>query len=133
MMFAYWLEDHPKYGGRVQDIYEAMSVRGDRLCSSQFALGELLVGPLQLNEEAAADAIEAFFLSDAVTLLPYPHQAVRTFAQLRARDGIKALDALHLAVAASAEVDLFLTNDRRLHRLVVPGIRFIATLETDLF
>jgi predicted nucleic acid-binding protein len=127
------LEDHPKYGARVQAIHETMSQRGDLLCSSQFALGELLVGPLRLNNQIAADSIEAFFLSDSITLLPYPHQAVRTFAHLRAHEGIKALDALHLAVAATAGIDLFLTNDRRLHKLVVPGIRFITTLETDLF
>ncbi|HEY7838794.1 MAG TPA: hypothetical protein VIC54_09360 [Terriglobales bacterium] len=42
-------------------------------------------------------------------------------------------DALHLAIAATAGVNLFLTNDRRLHRLKVPGIDFIAGLDTNLY
>jgi predicted nucleic acid-binding protein len=66
-------------------------------------------------------------------MLAYPSQAASVFAQLRAQSGVKALDALHLAVAATAGVDLFLTNDRRLQKLVVPGIQFITSLDTDLF
>ena len=54
-------------------------------------------------------------------------------AELRANHGVKALDALHLSIAATSGVDLFLTHDRRLHKLVVPGLPFIAGLETDLF
>jgi predicted nucleic acid-binding protein len=46
---------------------------------------------------------------------------------------VKALDALHLSIAATSGVELFLTHDRRLHKVVVPGLPFIAGLETDLF
>jgi len=42
-------------------------------------------------------------------------------------------DALHLAIAATAGVNLSLTNDRRLHRLKIPGIDFIAGLDTNLY
>jgi predicted nucleic acid-binding protein len=46
---------------------------------------------------------------------------------------VKALDAVHLSIAATSGVELFLTHDRRLHKVVVPGLPFIAGLETDLF
>lgn len=133
MIHAYWFEDHKKLSDRVQEIHYAMQSRADRLCTSPFVLGELLAGPLRTDDFAAAGLIQDFFISDAVTMFGYPPQAAYVFATLRARDRIKAIDALHLAVAATAGVDLFLTHDRRLQKVIVPGIRFIASLETDLF
>ena len=103
------------------------------VCSSLFALSELLVRPTKLRNLPAIDTIEDYFSSDEVTLLSYSEQAVRMFAELRANHGVKPLDAIHLAIAAHAGVDLFLTNDHRLQKLVVPGLPFIASLDTDLF
>lgn len=133
MIHAYWLEDHGQLSDRVEKIHRRMLKSGDMLCSSIFVLSELLVGPMKDNNLAAAESIEQFFDSDAMTMLPYARQAVGLFAELRARHRVKALDALHLAIAASAGVDLFLTHDRRLHQLIVPGLPFIASLDTDLF
>ena len=133
MIHAYWFEDNDALSLRVQNIYSTMQKRGDLLCGSVFVLSELLVGPLKEQNHAAADTIEQFFDSDAVTMLPYARQSVRIFAELRANHGVKSLDALHLAIAASAGVDLFLTHDRRLHKLMAPGLPFIASLDTDLF
>ena len=133
MLYAYWLEGNNKLSQRVQQIHQTMLQRSDTLCGSLFVLGELLVGPAKANDAAAATAIQQFFDSDQVTMLPYVPQAVRLFADLRAHHGVKALDALHLAIAATSGVDLFLTHDRRLHKVVAPGLPFIAGLETDLF
>lgn len=133
MVFAYWLEDHKKLSDRVQQIHRSMQRRGDILCTSLFVLSELLVGPLRTHNEKEADLIEEYFSSPAVTMLAFTPEAVRLFAKLRAEQGLKSLDALHLAIAASSGVDLFLTNDRRLHRVVMPDLPFIASLETDIF
>jgi predicted nucleic acid-binding protein len=133
MLYAYWLEGNNKLSQRVQQIYQTMLQRSDTLCSSLFVLSELLVGSAQANDMAAYSSIQQFFDSDAVSMLPYTTQAVRLFAELRANHGVKALDALHLSISAAAGVDLFLTHDRRLHKLIVPGLPFIAGLETDLF
>lgn len=133
MLYAYWLEGNNKLSRRVEQIYRTMLQRSDALCSSLFVLGELMVGPVKANDPAAAAAIQQFFDSDGVTMLTYTAQTIRLFAELRANHGVKALDALHLSVAATSGVDLFLTHDRRLQKVVVPGLPFIAGLETDLF
>lgn len=133
MIHAYWFEDHAKLSDRVQQIYETMLQRGDILCSSPFVLGEVLVGPLRTHDLTAANLIQQFFESKEVTLFPFQPEAARTFAELRANHGLKSLDALHLAAASNAGVDLFLTYDRRLNKLTVPGIKFIVSLDTDLF
>jgi len=41
-------------------------------------------------------------------------------------------DAVHLACAASAGMDLFLTGDGDLQKLYVPGIQFIADYDNPL-
>jgi predicted nucleic acid-binding protein len=133
MLYAYWLEGNSKLTQRVQQIHQTMQQRSDVLCSSLFVLGELLVGPLKTRDTAAASGIQQFFDSDAVAMLPYNAQSVRMFAELRANYGVKPLDALHLSISALSGVDLFLTHDRRLHKLAVPGLPFIAGLETDIF
>jgi len=52
----------------------------------------------------------------------------RIFA-IRADRAIGAPDAIQLACAASAGVDLFITNDDRLSRKHVPDVKFITSLE----
>jgi predicted nucleic acid-binding protein len=64
--------------------------------------------------------------------LPFGESAVATFSDLRAVHRIKTADAIHLACAASAGMDLFLTGDEKLTKLYVPGINFIADFETPI-
>ena len=132
MLFAYWLEGNSGQQARVQHIHGKMLAQGDELCASLFVMSEILVGPVKLGDSKGIALIEDFFSSPEITLLPYTLESARIFAQLR-KDGIKPVDAIHLATAASSGVDLFLTNDRRLHSVSVPGIKFIASLDTDLF
>lgn len=55
------------------------------------------------------------------------------YARIRGSLKIASPDAIHLACAASAGTDLFLTNDKNLLGKIIPGIQFIASLETNLF
>lgn len=54
------------------------------------------------------------------------------FSQLRAHHKLGVADSIHLACAASAGIDLFLTGDKQLIRLDVPGIQFIADFMTSI-
>ena len=110
MIHAYWFEDNDALSLRVQHIYSSMQKRGDLLCGSVFVLSELLVGPLKEQNQAAADMIEQFFDSDAVNMLPYARESVRTFAELRANHGVKSLDALHLARQSPHEPEVIVTD-----------------------
>jgi predicted nucleic acid-binding protein len=58
--------------------------------------------------------------------LPFDDGAVAPFVSLRARQKLEIADSIHLACAASAGIDLFLTGDKQLARLDVAGIQFIA-------
>ena len=133
MLFVYWLEDHPVYAKRVRHILSKMEERQDRLCTSAFTAGEVLVGPYKMNAPAVAKQIREVFESHFVEVLPYTLATAELYARIRAQQGVSPADAIHLACAAHAGTDLFLTNDAALPGKVIPGIQFIAGLNTNLF
>ena len=84
------------------------------------------------RREGRADWIEMYegvLLGSSVRMVDFDAAAARIYAELRAELKVKAPDAIQLACAAAAKTDLFITNDDRLTRLVVPGIQFITSLE----
>ena len=132
MLFIYWLEDHPRYGKRVQQIFERMRDRRDQLCTSSFAVGETLVGFHKRHAFETAARVRSFFRQDSVEVIPYTLETADLYAEIRAGTGLSSADAIHLACAASVGTDLFLTNDGKLVGKVIPGIQFIAGLDSNI-
>jgi predicted nucleic acid-binding protein len=93
-----------------------------RIAGSLFVLNELLVLPTRNSDAFTIASYRRLFAPPNLELLPYTLACSQTYAQLRAFDGIKPLDALHLATAAAARVDLFVTHDTKLLSRTVPGI-----------
>jgi hypothetical protein len=56
-------------------------------------------------------------------------EAVDRYSMIRAGTRVRQADGIHLASAAAAAVDLFVTNDDKLRTLSIPGIRFFADLD----
>jgi len=133
MLFVYWLEDHPIYAKRVRHILSKMEERQDQLCTSAFTVGEVLVGPHKMHAPGTAKQIREFFESSFVEVIPYTLGTADLYARIRADHGVSPADAIHLACAAQIGTDLFLTNDSGLTNKVIPGIQFIAKLDTNLF
>jgi predicted nucleic acid-binding protein len=132
MLFVYWLEDHPVYAKRVQQILSKMEERQDRLCTSAFTAGEVLVGPYKMGATDTAKQILEVFQSSFIEIIPYTLATAGLYARIRADHGVSPPDAVHLACAAQAQTDLFLTNDTGLTKKVIPGIQFIAGINTNL-
>ena|SRR5258708_5341563 len=133
MLFVYWLENHPVYAKRVQHILARMEERQDQLCTSAFTVGEILVGPYKTKALPAAKQIQEVFESPLVEVIPYTLVTADLYARIRSDLNVSPADSIHLACAAQTNVDLFLTNDASLVGKVVPGIQFIAGLDTNLF
>jgi predicted nucleic acid-binding protein len=133
MLFVYWFEDHPQYSSRVGEIREKMTLRNDTLCTSVLTLGEILTGAYKQGGHAVATQVKELFHSSTIELLPFTSGTADEYARIRAQNRVTPADAIHLASASVARVNLFLTNDRGLQRLVVPGVDFIAGLDVNLF
>jgi predicted nucleic acid-binding protein len=105
-----------------------MLERGDRLITSTLTLGEILVKPAERGDAQLCSRYEAA-LSAAALILPFDAKAAVSYASLRTDRALRPPDAIQLACAGAAGVDLFITNDARLQRKQVDGIQFIVPLE----
>jgi predicted nucleic acid-binding protein len=128
-LFIYLLEDSGESGARVNDLVQRISDRHDDLLTSALSLAEVLVKPLSAGEVAWADRYEKLLSTPGVSVLAFDRSCARIFAQIRQDKTVSPPDAIQLSCAASAKCDLFITNDERLSRKVVPGIQFITSLE----
>jgi predicted nucleic acid-binding protein len=134
MLFIYLIEGNPQYAPRVKAIYDEMLRRRDTLCTSVFTLGEVLTGPRKVGAHTVVDRIRHFFLNDAnVQLLPFTIETSDKYSLIRATTGAKSADAIHLASAADTGVEVFITHDKTMQRLTIPGIHFITGLDTSLY
>jgi predicted nucleic acid-binding protein len=132
MLFIYWLEDNSQYARRVDGIRSRMEQRHDQLITGAFTFGEVLAGAYRKGASQLAGEMRRL-LRDAVSeVVPFTLETADRYAHIRGTLGATPADAIHLASAAQAGTDLFLTNDKRLIGKIVPGIQFIASLDTQL-
>jgi len=127
-LFIYLFESQAPLSERVAALRQTMLTRGDQLLTSTLTLGEILVKPLERGDTSLSTKYEEAIASTAL-MIPFDLKAARIYANLRADRTLRAPDAIQLSCAASAGVDLFVTNDNHLHSKRVAGIQFIASLE----
>jgi predicted nucleic acid-binding protein len=133
MLFAYWVQDNPAYAPRVEAIISRLAERQDTLCTSVFTVGEVLAGAYRDKDLERVRRIKQLLAPPVVDILPFNAETTDYYGRIRALTRVKPADAIHLATAAQHGVVLFLTHDKELRRLVIPGIGFIAGLDVNLF
>ena len=126
-LFIYLFEDKGELTERVVALRERMLERQDQLLTSALTLGEILVKPLEAGDAELMRRYERAITASAA-VLPFDQAAAGVFASVRQAGAMRPADAIQLACAAAAGVDLFITSDQRLSRQVVPGIHFIQSL-----
>ena len=127
-LFIYLIEGVDERAGQVASLAERMKERGDQLYTSTITLGEVLVKPLEQGRQDLVERYEATLGPPAVVLIPFDRACARIYARLRTDRTIGAADTAQLACAAQANCDLFVTNDERLSRKLIPGVQFIVPL-----
>lgn len=132
MLFIYWLENNPLFAKRVAAIHSRMQQRQDQLITSAFTFGEILAGAYRQGVSQQADEIRGLLLNVVSEAVPFTVEAANHYARIRGTLGLSPADAVHLACAASAGTDLFLTNDKALVGKVIPGIQFIAGMDSNI-
>lgn len=126
-LFIYLIEDHGQLSERVAALRKRMLTRNDQLYTSALTLGEVLVKPTEAGSEHLKQTYEAALVAGSI-LIPFNVEAARIYATIRQDRNIRPPDAIQLACAAHARVDLFITNDDRLSGRTTPGIQFVTSL-----
>ena len=133
MMFIYRLEAYPTNGPQVEQIHPQMKAGGDKLCTSVFTIGEILTDAYKSGRLTEAQQIKEFFGGGEVRVLQFGTDAAERYAFIQASHNLSQADAIHLATASFAHVDVCLANDIKLRKLVVDGIQFFAGLDETIF
>jgi predicted nucleic acid-binding protein len=126
-LFIYLIEDHGDLSERVALLRKRMIETNDDLYTSALTLGEVLVKPVEVGDEVLARRYEAA-LRQGAAIIPFDVEAARLYAGIRKDRTIRPPDAIQLACAAQARVDLFITNDERLSAKSIPRIQFVSSL-----
>ncbi len=127
-LFIYLFENNPQYAQKVEDLRRKMLERGDQLLTSTLTIGEVLVKPTSMGDYALCDHYQKI-LSSSALIIPFDENAARRYARVRSKTSVKGPDAVQLACASQAGVDLFITNDDHLKNKQVDGIQFIVALD----
>lgn len=129
-LFIYLFEDHGQHSKQAAALLQKMDARGDELITSALTVGEVLARPMEQMDQERCERYENAIRSNAI-VWPFDVAAARNFAKIRSQQErkIRPPDAIQLACAATATVDLFLTNDKHLHGIRVEGIHFITSLD----
>ncbi len=130
-LYIYLFEDHAVFAGPTRSLRERMRERGDELVTSTLTLGEVQVGPRRRQDHSLADRYGSL-IRQISTIVSFDEEAAERYGRIRVNPAIRPPDAIQLSCASAAGVELFITNDKRLHRLTVPGIHFIAPLTHNL-
>jgi predicted nucleic acid-binding protein len=127
-VFIYMFEGLEPNRSLTLTIRKRMIDRGDRIVTSAMTLGEVLVRPTKLGQTSLIEQYDRAIRATA-QIISFDAVIAWRYASLRATHKLRNADAIQLACAAHFGVDLFITNDKDLQRLNMPGIGFIAPLE----
>jgi len=108
----YSVEKIVPYAALLQPLWDAAAQSTFQVISSDLALLEVLVKPLQLGDTVLAQLYRDLLTASQETrLLPISRAVIEEAARLRAATGIKTPDAIHAASALAEGVALFVSND----------------------
>ena len=103
-LFVYLIESTGHRSRQVLELYGRMRERGDSLFTSALTVGEILVKPVERNNDALRRRYEQA-LGSGATVLAFDIDAASRYAEIRQDRSIRPPDAIQLACAAAAEMD----------------------------
>ena len=129
---VYLVEDHPTHGKKVRNLLSLCEEHGHAIHTSVFTLGELLVAPRKTGNTELAEAFIDALRPPHVRLIPFQERTAGFYADIRSGMKVSPADAIQLACAADAGMNVFVTNDKDLLGKKVTGIDFIVGLDGKL-
>lgn len=127
-LYIYLFEDYGRLSELAVNLRRRMLARRDQLLTSTLTVGEILVKPTERGDTEVCRKYEKAITATSL-VIPFDVEAAKQYAILRCDRSVRPPDAIQLACAASARVDLFITNDDRLQNKSVAGVQFIVGLE----
>ena len=115
----YYIQAHPKFGPLAKEVVSAFRSGNLFAYSSVLTLTEVLIKPIEINDEPLARKFADFLKHGRHFLLIEISEGIaETAGRLRGRHPfLKTIDALQLAAAQEVRAEAFLTNDAKLKHI----------------
>lgn len=128
MLFVYHFEGNAEFGPAAGRILRAAEEGRIQLVTSILSLMEVLVVPKRKRNQELCRLYREFFQAfPNLRVLPIDLDIVEIASDLRAEQGLKTPDSLHVATAIQAGAEAFVSQDLRLDK--IQAIRFLPLSE----
>lgn len=128
--FIYFTEKRAVYVDKMRAILNHVSTQQINIVTSAVTIPEILMKPLQANDEALVKRYQTmFYQTRGINVISVTPSVGNLAAQLRAKHNLKTPDALHIASAINSYCDAFLTNDIALKRVNEIDVLILEDLE----
>lgn len=118
--FIYFIEkdsNNPQYYEKVKKFFMNGYESSKEFVTSVITMEEYFVYPYRNNNYSYIDMFNRLVATTNMGITEISQEIAKKAAQIRAEyKGVKAMDALQLAVACFEGCDLFLTNDKQLRQ-----------------
>src|SRR5579884_235376 len=125
-ILAYFYDHTGPFNLRAATRLTALAAAGDRLAVSDLVRLECRITPVRAGDRAKLAVFDAFFGRPDVRAVPITTPVFARATLIWATHRFKLADSLHLAAAAEAGCDLFLTNDTRLSAFTDVAVEVLA-------
>lgn len=117
-LWIYHFEAHPRFGAAAGRILGDLEAGRFTAIASELALLELTVLPLRQGRQDIADEYELLLTHfPNLELVPLSRVILLEAASLRATQGLRTPDAIHVATAVISGASAIVTNDASWRRL----------------
>lgn len=110
----YLIEQPPDFGPRATARIASLRAAGDSIVVSDLTRLECRHHPMGAGDQVTLRQFDAFFGQAALQVATLTTAICDRATEIRAHQGYRTPDALHLAAAIESGCDVFLTNDHRL-------------------
>jgi predicted nucleic acid-binding protein len=118
-LFIYAFEQHPQYGKTVKTILDMVEEGTIEAIASTITLTEILTHPIREGNEMLEKRYRLLFTHfPNLTVVPVDISVAEQAAYFRGRYRFKTPDALIVASSIVSGAKLFITNDKRLEKIM---------------
>jgi predicted nucleic acid-binding protein len=116
----YFIEAHHEFGPLVKQVVELMNASRIQAFTSVLTLSEVLPKPVETGNAELAEKFKTYLKNGPnLTLLPIGETIGETAGDLRGKyPYLKTVDAVQIAAALDAGAEAFLTNDKKLSKIM---------------
>ncbi len=114
----YFINNNKTFARVSRSLFQMVDNQQVVAYAGELCLAELLVKPTKDNKVQEINYIHELFDKQFIHLLPHQKEVFLLAVQIRVNNGLKMVDAIHVATAIYHQCDVFVTGDIKIAKSV---------------